>query len=376
MIYCKICVQPNTRPNTYFTSKGICPACAYNLKSKKINWNKRLELLKGIIKKYKPKIINNYDKYDCIIGVSGGKDSTRQALFIRDKLKLNPLLVSLVHPPQTVTEIGTDNLSNLINLGFNVIVSGISPLTWQKLMRYGFLKDLNYRISTEFALFSSVPRIAINYGIKLIFWGENPGLQLGDMKSTKRRGFDGNNLRYLNTMSGGTKWFEESKIKKNKLFPYYYPDPEEFKKNKLQIIYLGWFWKDWSIFNNGIIGLAEGMKHRKDDPINTGDVFGLQSLEEDWVHVNQMIKYYKYGFGRATDYANSMIREGRISRIEGLKMVNRFDGKCSKKFISSFCNFIKISEKIFWKKIQSIVNKKLFYIKNGKIYKKFKVEYS
>ena len=104
---------------------------------------------------------SNFDSYDCMVGVSGGKDSTRQALFIRDKLKLNPLLVSLTHPPQTVTKLGVDNLSNLINLGFNVIVSGTSPKTWQKLMRFGFLKDLNYRISTEFALFSSIALLTV-----------------------------------------------------------------------------------------------------------------------------------------------------------------------------------------------------------------------
>jgi len=373
MYYCKICVQPNTRPNAIFNSKGICPACVYNNKLKKVNWEKRFELLNNISKKYKQKKNNSYDKFDCIIGVSGGKDSTRQALFIRDKLKLNPLLVSLTHPPQTVTENGVDNLSNLINLGFNVIVSGTSPKTWQKLMRFGFLKDLNYRISTELALFSSVPRIAINYGINLIFWGENPGLQLGDLKSSKKRGFDGNNLRYLNTISGGSNWLDKSKIKKKKLFPYYYPATDEFKKNNLQIIFLGWFWKDWSIFYNGVVGAVEGLNHRKNNPIETGDVFGVQSLEEDWVHVNQMIKYYKYGFGRATDYANSMIREGRISREEGIRMVNKYDGKCSKKYISSFCKFIDISEKLFWSKVNTAVNKKLFYFKKGKIFKNFKV---
>ena len=68
-----------------------------------------------------------------------------------------------------------------------------------------------------------------------------------------------------------------------------------------------------------------------------------------------------------------MIREGRISREEALKMVNRYDGKCSKKFISSFCKFIEIPEKVFWLKIKKIINKNLFYFKNGKIYKKFKI---
>lgn len=373
MQYCKICVQPNTRPNSVFNSKGICPACVYNNKLKKVNWEKRFELLNNILQKYKQKNTNSYDKFDCIIGVSGGKDSTRQALFIRDKLKLNPLLVSLTHPPQTTTEIGAKNLSNLIELGFNVIVSGLSPSTWQKLMRFGFLNDVNYRISTESALFACVPRIAINYGIKLILWGENPGLQMGDMKSTKKRGYDGNNLRYLNTISRGNDWLNASKIEKNKLYPYYYPENEEFRKKNLQIIFLGWFWKDWSIIKNGVIGLTEGLHYRKDNPLQTGDVFGISALEEDWVHVNQMVKYYKYGFGRATDYANSMIREGRISRKEGIELINKFDGKCSKKFIKSFCKFIQISEKLFWSKIFKIINKKLFYIQNGKIVKKFTV---
>ena len=86
-----------------------------------------------------------------------------------------------------------------------------------------------------------------------------------------------------------------------------------------------------------------------------------------------MIKFYKYGFGRATDYANSMIREGRISREEGVNIVNKYDGKCSKKFITSFCKFINISEKVFWSKVNKIINKKLFYLRNRKIERKFKV---
>jgi hypothetical protein len=68
-----------------------------------------------------------------------------------------------------------------------------------------------------------------------------------------------------------------------------------------------------------------------------------------------------------------MIREGRISREEGIRMVNKYDGKCSKKYISSFCKFIDISEELFWSKVNKVVNKKLFYIKKGKIYKNFKI---
>ena len=58
--------------------------------------------------------------FDCIIGVSGGKDSTRQALFIREKLKMRPLLVCCTYPPEQLTDLGAKNLSNLIKLGFDL----------------------------------------------------------------------------------------------------------------------------------------------------------------------------------------------------------------------------------------------------------------
>ena len=83
MKYCKICLQNNLRPNIIFTRNQICPACNYKLKSKNINWNERFQLLKDIIQK---KIKNNNSRFDCVIGVSGGKDSTRQALWVREKL--------------------------------------------------------------------------------------------------------------------------------------------------------------------------------------------------------------------------------------------------------------------------------------------------
>ena len=65
------------------------------------------------------------------------------------------------------------------------------------------MKFSNWGKSTELALFSAVPQIAIEYKIPLIFWGENPGLQLGDLKTLGKTGYDGNNLRNMNTLSGG-----------------------------------------------------------------------------------------------------------------------------------------------------------------------------
>ena len=88
MKYCKTCLQTDTRPNGYLTEDGICPACKYFNELKNVDWEERYSQLEDVIKNH-PK--RKGQLFDCIIGVSGGKDSMRQALWARDKLKLNPL---------------------------------------------------------------------------------------------------------------------------------------------------------------------------------------------------------------------------------------------------------------------------------------------
>ena len=372
MKYCNCCLQPNTRPNSKFNESGVCPACDYFEHLKLVDWNERYEILQALLQDYKYK---RKSKFDCIIGVSGGKDSTRQALWVRDKLGLKPLLVCLSYPPEQVTQRGTNNISNLIEHGFDVVISAPAPGTWKRLMRASFDNFTNWARSTELALFSSVPKLAINYKIPLILWGENPGLQLGDLKTLGRTGYDGNNLRYMNTLSGGEMdWMREAGFQLKELIPYQYPSPEEFEKHQLQILYLGWFLGDWSLVNNGMYSVAAGLEIREDTVANTGDLHGVTSLDEDWVTLNQMIKYYKFGFGRVTDYANEEIRLGRMSREQGIQLVELYDDACAPYYIESFSDYIGISVDEFWTQVKASVNQQLFDVsKDGKISRKFKV---
>ena len=371
MRYCKRCLQPDTRPNTFFSSDGICPACNYFEQLQCVDWKDRYEILQDLIAKYVQKSLINYD---CIIGVSGGKDSTRQALYLRDKLGLRPLLVCLSYPPEQVTERGMENLSNLINLGFDVIVSSPAPPTWKKLKKKGFEIFSNSFRSTEMALFSSVPQIAIKYGIKLIFWGENPGLQLGDLKVLGRTGYDGNGLRNLNTLSSGIDWMLEAGLPESKIIPYSYPTPKEFEDYDLQIIYLGWFLGDWSLINNALYSVVNGLKIRKKGIERVGDYFGVTALDEDFTPITQLIKYYKFGFGRATDYVNEEIRLGRLSRNEGIRLVEEHDGQCNIQYLQKYCEYLEINEEEFWSSVLPAINKKLFIVKNkNNIIPRFKV---
>lgn len=372
MKYCSRCLQPDTRPNAIFTRTGICPACDYFERLQYVDWQERYEILQDLLPKFPRK---SGQHFDCIIGVSGGKDSLRQALWVRDKLGLRPLLACLSYPPQQVTQRGVDNISNLIELGFDVVLSAPAPGVWQRLMRESFLQFTNWCKSTELALFSSVPQLAIRYGIPLILWGENPGLQLGDLKTLGRTGYDGNNLRYMNTLSGGVAdWIIKGGMHQQDMIPYRYPTPEEFDVHGLQIVYLGWFLGDWSLVNNGMYSVANGLQIREDKVENTGDLYGVTSLDEDWVTLNQMIKYYKFGFGRVTDYVNEEIRLGRMTRAYGVGLVEQHDDACSDEYIESFCAYIGITIEQFWEKVYSSVNRDLFAIgHNGTINRKFKV---
>jgi N-acetyl sugar amidotransferase len=371
MNYCHRCLQPDTRPNTKFTEAGLCPACDYFGRLQHVDWQERYEILEDLLERFPRRA----GQFDCIIGVSGGKDSTRQALWVRDKLGLKPLLACLSYPPQQVTQRGADNISNLIAQGFDVVVLAPAPETWRRLMRESFARFTNWAKSTELALFSSVPQLAIRYGIPLILWGENPGLQLGDLKTLGKTGYDGNNLRHMNTLAGGAMdWMVEAGVEPGSLLPYRYPAPSEFEAHGLQIVYLGWFLGDWSLVNNGLYSCTNGLAVREDTVENTGDLHGITSLDEDWVTLNQMIKYYKFGFGRVTDYVNEEIRLGRLTRDQGIDLVEGYDDACAPAYIQSFCEFIGIEVEAFWTQVRANVNRTLFDVgPDGKITRLFEV---
>ena len=134
MKICKNCIQPDTRPGIFFDENGVCGACLWHQEKNKINWSAREEELHKIAKWAKENTMSNYD---CVIGVSGGKDSTFQALTARDSLGLRCLLVN--YQPDNITKIGSQNIENLKQLGFDVISIRPNPQIMKKLVKFDFL---------------------------------------------------------------------------------------------------------------------------------------------------------------------------------------------------------------------------------------------
>lgn len=373
LYYCRECVSNSLRPNSKFINY-LCIACHYSKNyNKQIYKQTDIELLKEWLKKNNLNKPLKNKKYDCIIGISGGKDSTRQALWVKNKLGMKPLLVSCSYPPKQMEKLGAKNIENLILKGFDIHIETPAPESSKILSLRSFKKFGNVCKSTEMALYSLVPRVAIEKNIKIIFWGENPSIQVGDSKTYGENDIDGRNLFKLNTLTDGDKeWIKDISSKKHHF--YEYPSIKLLKEKKIYTVFLGPLINNWSNLNNAFFSSTHGLNMRPFDQNETGDISGASMLDEEFTNINMMIKYYKYGFGRASDICNEEIRLGRLSRKKAIKIIEKFDGICSDNIIEKYCRYVGISKKEFWDILNPFVNKKLFKIKkNSRPEKLFKV---
>lgn len=371
MKYCKKCLQPNTRPGIKFNEEGTCYACLYEEEKKNIDWISREKELKEIAEWAKK---TAKGAYHCVIGVSGGKDSSFQAVYVKEKLGLNVLLVN--SEPDKITEIGKHNIENLINQGFDIIKMRPNPKIIKKLVKESFYKYGNPIKPTEYPLWTSAYIIADKFDIPLIIQGENAALTLGVVNTGL--GNDGNalNVNEGNTLAGGnaSDWVDED-ISLNQLYMYQFPDKKKLIDKGIKAIYLQYYVKEWSQVYNADFSIARGLFGRTTEDLHDiGRYRRYSALDSDMQIVNQMLKYYKFGFGFATDEACYDIREGRISREEAIWLVNEYDGKCGEKYIKEFCEYINITLEEFWKVVDMFVNKELFEKdENGKWIPKFKI---
>jgi N-acetyl sugar amidotransferase len=339
---CTKCIQPNTRPGIFFSEESICGACLWEEEKKKIDWLKRIGELKQLVTEVKSKNAT----YDCVIGVSGGKDSTKQALTARDTLGLRCLLVN--YQPDNITNIGKKNIENLKQLGFDVISIRPNPKIMKKMIKFDFFNHLNPVKATEFSLYSSSYIIAEKFQIPLIIQGENPGLTVGTSLTGVGKDSDALKAYQLQTLSEGWReYLQIENITEKDLFLFHY-DVEKLIERNTKGIWLQYFLEDWSYRGNAEFSSKFGFEGRNDvKPEEIGTYVSFGALDSDLVPVNQMFKFLKFGFGFCMDHVCYDIRDGHMDRKSGIDLVLKYDGKCSEHFVKEFCDFIDITEEEF-----------------------------
>jgi len=359
--YCQNCIEPDTRPGQHFDEAGICVPCSYALKKIPVDWDARREELKGIVKWAKA---NKKGKYDCVLGVSGGKDSTTLAFFCRE-MGMEPLLVSSVPVPELLTDIGAHNLANLAEHNFDIEMFNIAPEVLRQLMKKTFIEEGNFVRATEYALVSSMPRTAIRHGIPLICGGENPYVTVGS-KAGSANG-DASNISQMNTLQNGDlSHLYSNEITSKNLYFFRVPLAQELEAKGLRFIYLGYYLEQFDQVYNANFAIERGMRIREGeaaDPDKIGSHYPYYSLEDDVNIVHQMMKHVKLGFGFAAQQLSLDIRVDRITREKAIELARRYDGNCDQKYIDILTHFFDMTNEEFWDVVNKHRNKDI-WLKN------------
>lgn len=367
--------MPSTRPEQVFDAEGICDACHSVEKKKSIDWSQREIEFQELLNKYR----SDGSKYDCIIPVSGGKDSVHQALMMRDQYKMNPLCVN--HVPCEITEVGAQNLTFLRELGFDLIQVGANRKAYREMVRIGFFKLGDCCWPEHIGIFTAPIRVAVQYKIPLVIWGENSQFEYGGPATKKENHFlDRNWLEQFQMLGHRIEDVVHDGIKLNDIKTFHYPTDEEIRSVGVTGLFLGYFTK-WDTNANIQNALKLGWHQNPEGPVeNAWNAY--ENLDCKWIGgLHDYMKFIKYGYSRATDQLCIEVRHGRLSRNEAIdELAKSSEGKVPWRYAPDFMKYLGITEKEFLDNLDRFTNKRIFEVdeknklkkdKDGNLIRKF-----
>ena len=368
-IYCKECVYPISAVNLRIDKDGICSSCKVhkkNISMSKSFWKKRENKLRKILLEYKKKNLNNYD---CLIPVSGGKDSYYQAHIIAKKYKLKPLLVT--YDGNNFLPEGIKNRDEMkIHFDADHIVWAPSVKVLKKINKLAFLKmgDMNWQ--NHCGIMTAPIIMAEKFKIPLIIWGETSWDISGMFSPSDDVEFSAR-VRHEHDLRG-FEWIDFAKEKKNKLnFKDFiwadYPKDEQILKIGIRGLYIGNF-LFWDGKKNAELSIKKYNWRVAKKPFERTyrNYSNIDDRYENGVH--DLMKFVKFGYGRCSDHASKDIRNGYITRDEGIKLVKKYDHIVSKD-LYHWLKYVNMDQKTFWKVADSFRDPRFWWIKNNKWYK-------
>jgi N-acetyl sugar amidotransferase len=348
MKWCASCVLPDTRPNLAIGADGVCNACRAHASKKAIDWNSRRVLLNQLIENTKQKARG----YDCVIPVSGGKDSTWQVVKCLEH-GLTPLAVTWKTPGRT--DIGQRNLDNLVSLGVDHIDYQVNPRVEARFMLKAFERFGSTAIPMHLALFNIPLSIAANFGIPLVVWGENSAFEYGspDEAATGFR-LDGTWLERHGVTHGTTAadWVGDGLTAKS-LAAYFGPDPDGLEARGVHAVFLGYYLQ-WDPEASREVAVASGFRYQA-GAARTG-YYDYADIDDDFISLHHWMKWYKFGFTRLFDNLSLEIRNGRLSRAEAVEIIRKRGDDTPHGDIGKFCRFSGIEKAEFMKTAERFRN--------------------
>lgn len=363
--YCKKCTVPNSSAvPVEFNSEGICSGCLTDTESKTINWDRRRLLFESLIEDYKSK--DNY--YDCIIPVSGGKDSYWQIHLIKE-YDLNPLLVT--YHGNNYSKTGMENLLNMreaFNVDHIFFTPSIHLLKKMNRVCQKLMGDMNWH--GHAGIFNYPIREAVEKNIPLMVWGEHGFMDLGGMHSYKDMVEFTYRYRHEHCMRG-YEWYdiiEASKIQGDEIFEkemiqWKYPTDEDIERVGVRGIFISNFFK-WDANEHGPLMIEKyGFKEADFEFERTyRKMSNLDDMHENGIH--DYMKWIKFGYGRATDHTSKDIRAGKLTREDAVQEVLKRDPIKSKD-LWRWLNYVGWTEEQFDEVADTFRDPNVWFIKDN-----------
>ena len=339
---CEKCLMPNTRPRITFSKDGVCNACNYFEAKKKIDWNKRKQYLKDLCDKYR----RNDGRFDVIVPVSGGKNSSYVAWKMREEYGMHPLCVNIRSPLQTV--VGNENLWAFTEAGFSLIEITPDPVVGKAIDKTGLVEYGQGQMAWLFAMTTSPVRIAMQMDIPLIMYGEEGESEYGGSRTCENKSEFNmvDVVNFYHSKLDAVKMASD-KFSKERLFWYMIPDVSKFKG---VVCHFSHF-EEWDEYKHEALAVEKcGMKSASENA--PGTVKNSWHLAEEVLYCLHMhLAFLKFGFGRATSDACIDIRMGKISREDALKIVEEKDGEFPEKYLDLYLDYYGMSEDEFRKAV-------------------------
>ncbi|MDD5617604.1 MAG: N-acetyl sugar amidotransferase [Candidatus Omnitrophica bacterium] len=372
MRYCTKCVYPSASATPLtFDENGVCSGCRVSAQKKSIDWGKRFQLLKDMVKQYK-----SNSNYDIVIPVSGGKDSYFQTHIVVKELGLKPLLITY-HGNNYLPE-GEYNLYRMKEVfDCDHIIFRPSTDVLIKMNRVGFRLQGDMNWHNHCGIFTVPIQVAVRYKVPLMLWGEHGFMELGGMYSYNdfveftanfrlehaQRGLDWHDFTDEGLEKLGRPELKEGLTAKDLLWAQY-PSDDEIDSVGVRGIYLSNF-LNWDANKHSKLVMEKyGWKPAEQPFERTYRNFSnLDDMHENGIH--DYLKFIKFGYGRATDHSCKDIRAGIMTRDEGIKMVRKYDHVKSRRDLERWLRYVSMTEDEFDSICDTFRDPRVWRVENG-----------
>lgn len=366
MKFCKKCVMPDTRPRLTYNKEGVCAACEWSeIKKHEIDWEGRREEFKKLCDSIRGKNL-----YDCIVPASGGKDSTYVADKMKNEYGLNVLTVTITPPLET--EIIQDNMKKFLEYGYDNIKVTPNPKISKEINKYGFVEQGRPLLSWTSCLNSVMFRMALNYKIPLIMFGEEGETEYGGSTELRYTPYYDVDFAIRVYTYGNDPRKYASNYDERELALWLYPTEQELREADFKVAHWSYF-ENWDAYNHYLFA-RDNYDMRISDERNTGTYTMFGQMDTPLYKLHTYMMYLKFGFGRCLQDACIDIRGGRLTREQAVELVRQYDGEYIGEDIDVFLKYYEMSKEEFDAVLDRHANKELFVKENGIWRPKFVVE--